>query len=114
MNRPSWGLVDGQIVWIQNPNAPDPQAFYEHGGIRDLQATIGEAFDEVRLGVERFIEGEGEHAVALGQMRARGKGSGVHMREARGWVWTLRHRNVVRHQTFPTHDQALEAVGLRE
>jgi ketosteroid isomerase-like protein len=106
-------LLDREIVWIQNPNAPDPRTFYGHGGTRDLQAMIAEAFDEVRLEVERFIDA-GEHVVALGQMRARGKGSGVHVREARGWVWTLRDGKVARHQTFPTHDEAIEAAGLRE
>jgi ketosteroid isomerase-like protein len=105
-------LLDREIVWIQNPNARHPD-LYGYAGIRELQAMIGEAFDEVRLEVERFIDA-GEHVVALGQMRARGKGSGVGVREGRGCVWWLRDSRVVRHRTYPSHREALEAVGLRE
>jgi hypothetical protein len=31
-----------------------------------------------------------------------------------GQMWTFRDGKVIRHQTFPTWEQALEAAGLRE
>src|SRR5262245_1576399 len=106
-------LFDPEIVWIQNPNAPDPGALHGHEGVRELRAMVDDAFEDVRLDVDRFLD-HGETVVALGEMRARGKGSGVEIREARAWVWVLRDRKVIRHQTFDDRRAALEAAGLSD
>jgi len=104
-------LLDPEIVWVQNPNAPDPRTFHGHDGMREFRAMLEEAFAGVRLESDRFIDA-GDRVVSLGHMRARGVGSGVEVREARGWVWTVRDGKVVRHQTFDDHQAALEAAGL--
>jgi|SRR5262245_4404493 len=106
-------LLDPEIVWVQNPNAPDPHTLRGHDGVRELGAMLDDAFEDVRLDVDRFLDG-GEMVVALGQMRARGKGSGVEIREARAWVWTLRNGRVIRHETVADHAEALRAAGLSE
>ena len=106
-------LMDPEIVWVQNPNAPDPRTYRGHDGMREFREELGEAFEDVRLDAERFIDA-GNQVVALGSMRARGVGSGVEVRETRGWVWTLRDGKVIRHRTYDNHETALEAVGLSE
>ena len=106
-------LLDPEIVWVQNPNAPDPRTFHGHDGVRELVEMVTDAFDDVRLEADRFLD-RGESVVALGYMRARGKGSGVEVREPRAWVWTLRDGKVIRHQTFAEHSAALEAAELEE
>src|SRR5262245_21584681 len=106
-------LLDPEVVWVQNPNAPDPHTLHGHNGVRELAAMVEDAFEDVRLDVARYLDSE-ETVVALGQMRARGKGSGVEIREARAWVWTLRNGRVIRHETFADHGEALEAAGLQE
>src|SRR5262245_57576545 len=90
-------LLDPAIVWVQNPNAPDPGTLHGHDGVRELRAMVDDAFEDVRLDVDRFLDG-GETVVALGQMHARGKGSRVEIREARAWVWWVRDGKVVRHE----------------
>ena len=104
---------DPEIVWVQNPNAPDPRTYRGHDGMREFREELGEAFEDVRLDADRFIDA-GNQVVVLGSMRARGVGSGVEVREARGWLWTLRDGKVVRHQTYDGHEAALEAAGLSE
>ena len=107
----AFALLDPEIVWMQNPNAPDPRPFRGHDGMREFQEMLAEAFEDVRLEGDRFIDA-GERVVSLGHMRARGVGSGVEIREPRGWVWTVRNGKVLRHQTHDNHQAALEAVGL--
>jgi ketosteroid isomerase-like protein len=106
-------LLDPEIVWVQNPNAPDPRTYYGHDGIRELREVFADAFEDVRLEAERFID-VSDGVVSLGYMRARGVGSGVEVRSPRGWVWTVRDGKVVRHQSFDNHEAALEAAGLSE
>jgi ketosteroid isomerase-like protein len=106
-------LLDPEIVWVQNPNAPDPRTYYGHDGIRELREVFADAFEDVRLEAERFID-VSDRVVSLGCMRARGVGSGVEVRSPRGWVWTVRDGKVVRHQSFDNHEAALEAAGLSE
>jgi ketosteroid isomerase-like protein len=108
-----WRLLDPAIVWVQNPNAPDPGPLHGHDGVRQLRAMIDDAFEDVRLEVDSYV-GEGETVVALGHMRARGRGSGVEIRQARGWIWWVRDGKVVRHATFDDQTVALEAAGLSE
>src|SRR5262245_36102808 len=105
------GFLDPEVIWVQNPNAPDPRSLHGHDGFQELVTMVGESFEDVRLHVDEFIDAR-DDVVALGEMRARGKGSGIGVREERGWVWTVHDGKVVRHRTFATHREALEAVGL--
>src|SRR5262245_64301149 len=72
-------LLDPAVAWVQTPNAPDPGVLHGHQGVRELGAMVAEAFEDVRLDADRFLDG-GETVVALGQMHARGKGSQVEIR----------------------------------
>jgi uncharacterized protein len=107
------GLLDPEIVWVQNPNAPDPGALHGHDGVRELRAMIDDSFEDVHLDVDTFLD-HGETVVAFGEMRGRGKSSGVEVRQARAWVWLLRDGKVIGHQTFDNRHAALEAAGLSE
>jgi uncharacterized protein len=106
-------LLDPEIVWVLNPNAPDPATFHGHDGVREFRDLVAEAFEDVRLEGDRFMDA-GDQVVSLGYMRARGVGSGLEVRQARAWVWTLRNGKVVRHRTYADHEAALEAAGLSE
>src|SRR5262249_15706484 len=70
------GLIDPEIVWVQNPNAPDPRTFYGHDGVRELAAMVDDAFDDLRLEPTEILE-VADRVLVLGQMKARGKGSGI-------------------------------------
>jgi ketosteroid isomerase-like protein len=107
-------LLDPEVVWVQNPNAPDPRTFHGHEGMREFREMLADAFEDVRLEGDQFLDPGGDQVVSLGYMRARGVGSGVEVREARAWVWTVRNGKVVRHQTYDSHESALEAAGLSE
>ncbi len=106
-------LIDPEIVWVQNPNAPDPRSFHGHDGIRELRAIIDDAFDRVHLEPDELI-GVGDRVVVLGRMSAHGKGSGVAVEQERAWIWTIHGEKAVRQETYPDHAAALTAAGVAD
>ena len=117
MNAADWeavlALLDPEIVWVQNPNSPDSRTAHGHDGMREFREMVSEAFEELRLEVDRFIDA-GDQVVSLGHMRARGVGSRVEVREVRAWVWTIRDGRIVRHETYDNHEAAFVAAGLSD
>ncbi len=105
-------LIHPDIVWIQNPRAPDPRTLYGYEGLRELRAIMAEAFEGIELVIDELYDRDDE-VVAVGHMRARGKGSGAVIEEDRAWWWTVREGRVVRHQTFTDRDAAFDAARIR-
>ena len=61
-------LLDPEIVWVQNPDAPDPRTFYGHEGVRELAEMVADAFDEVQRAEQdedRFQEEARQYANTL-------------------------------------------------
>jgi ketosteroid isomerase-like protein len=64
--------------------------------------------------LEELIEA-GEHGVvSVMVQRGRGRASGAEVEDRLGTVWTIREGKIVRVVWFPTPEEALEAVGLRD
>ena len=72
-----------------------------------------DTWEEHRLDVEEVIE-DGDSAVALIHIQARGKTSGVEVEMEFTFVFTVRDEKIVEWQIFMHEDQALEAAGLSE
>ena len=62
---------------------------------------------------EEFFEG-GDQIVVFIKIRSRPKGGNVDMEVRVGNVWTIRDGTILSLQTFPVHEEALEAAGLSE
>ena len=56
----------------------------------------------------------GEQVISVGRTRARGRSSGVEVEMSGAAVWTIMDGRVTRVVWFPSREEALEAVGLRE
>ena len=88
--------------------------YHGHDGIRAFWRQWFAAWETVRFEYEEFIDA-GDSVVSILSQRTRGRTSGVELEwRSYGQVWTLANEKVVRVEFFPTRDQALEAVGLRE
>jgi ketosteroid isomerase-like protein len=88
--------------------------FRGHEGIREMFRQWYAGWEDVVHHMEELID-VGEHIVAVGTLRGRGRASGVDV----AWknyasTWTLRDGKVVRVAWFASREEALEAVGLRE
>jgi ketosteroid isomerase-like protein len=78
--------------------------------MRELQ----EAFDELTLEPEEFLEAPNGEIVVLVHACGRGRGSGMKIDNRIAHVWTCRSDKAVRQVVYEEQAEALEAVGLEE
>ncbi len=71
------------------------------------------AFESSTADPVEVFEG-GEHVAVFVKIRARPKGSNAEIEALIGHLFTLRDGLIVRLQTFPQREKALEAAGLAE
>ena len=98
------------IEWFTHADAPDMGRFEGHDGIRRLAAMLNDVFGEVRLEADQLLD-MGDHVVVVGRLQVTGTGSGAATESGRTWVYSLRDGMIVRHLTFATEAEALEAVA---
>lgn len=84
-----------------------------HDGLRELFRDWHEAWENIEYDYEELIDA-GDRVVALVTRRARGRASGADVELKLALVWTLRDGKAVQVVWYPTREEALEAVGLRE
>jgi ketosteroid isomerase-like protein len=84
-----------------------------HEGFRRWVADSFESFEEIRNAWSEFRD-LGNRVLALGHVKARGRGSGMELDSAMGWIFTVRGGKVAKAEGFLSRDEALEAVGLSE
>jgi ketosteroid isomerase-like protein len=84
-----------------------------HEGIRRITRDWNEAWESADDNCEELIDA-GQHVIAVVTRRGRGRASGVEVETRRGGIWTIREGKVLRVVWFPSVEQALESVGLRE
>ena len=87
--------------------------FHGYDGLLELIREVLEVFRDVRFEPKRLIDC-GDQVVAVVEVRALGRESGVETRETVAHVWTLRAGRIVVWQVYWDPEQALEAVGLAE
>jgi uncharacterized protein len=72
-----------------------------------------DTFDGVRLGIERLMELE-DRVLVVVRGSARGKASGVEVRNHFCQLWTISEGVPARMHEYATSEEALEAAGLTE
>jgi ketosteroid isomerase-like protein len=71
-----WDLLDPEVEWVLDPPAWLAGTYRGHDGVGTLLSGMAEAFDEVRLEVDRYLDA-GDVVVTLGRMEVRVGLSGV-------------------------------------
>jgi len=84
-----------------------------HTGVRDYFEETAEVWQEMRP-YAQALRSVGDHLVVIGSCAVRGRGSGAECDDPMAWVITVRRGKITRHRGYPTGEEALEAVGLRE
>ncbi len=86
-----------------------------HAGLRDWYREWFEAWEDFEEICEELIDA-GVSVVSVWTQRGRGRASGAEVEFGRrsAAVFTIRNGKVARLVAFPTREEALEAVGLRE
>jgi len=107
--RSARDLIDADVEYVNPPDAVEGGT--RHG--RQAFAGIRDAYDDVRVEPERFIDG-GADVVVIARITGKGKGSGLDIDWRQGYVWTVRDGKAVRFRWFTKPEQALEAAGLSD
>ena len=103
------------VVWYPFPDAPESSSgFHGHDGIREVVGGWTDSFDEFTVTVGE-IRDLGDSLVALGEISGIIRGSDVPVRQPMGIIaWDFRGGKIGKSRFFPSWEQALEAVGVRE
>ena len=72
-----------------------------------------EAWEYFELAPTEYLDA-GSRVVVVMRATARGRESGVRIDRDLAHVWTFRGRRAIRHQSFASREEALEAAGLSE
>ena len=89
----------------------------QHHGVQGYlaaRAEMSSIWDSWQQKVERVLDAGDKGVVALLRLRAEGRGSRVRVESRWAMVVTLSNGRIVTSRAFPTHDEALKAVGLEE
>jgi ketosteroid isomerase-like protein len=94
---------------------PEPRPRVGHAALKAFLEEIGSAWAEPPRYVLTEIVGVGDACVlARGDWRGRGAASAIESSSEWSTVWTIRECQIARIAWFSDHNEALEAVGLRE
>ena len=80
----------------------------------EIMRGLYEAWERIEYDFEELIDAPGERVISVVTRRARGRASGAEVELPLAHVWTIRNEKVVRVVWFPSREEALEAVGLRD
>jgi ketosteroid isomerase-like protein len=89
--------------------AAEPDTYRGPEGVRRYFDSFYDAMDEVRFEPREFREA-GERVIAQSTVTARGRATGIEVKQRVVLVWTLRDEQVIRVEVYATLDEALEAT----
>ena len=107
-------LVDPSVVFTPLPDTPGFRSCHGHEGlVLGIEEFGTGAWEDFSIEV-RHMRDFDDHVLAAYRWRGRGKVSGIQMEVDVYGLLTLREGKIARWQLFPSEQQALDAVGLRE
>jgi ketosteroid isomerase-like protein len=104
-------LLTDDAEWVNPDDAVEPGRRQGADSFLDAIASVFEGWEESVFEIERVIE-RGEDVVALGQLRTRGRATGIESTVPHGEIWTLEDDKVARMRWFNTHEDTLRAADV--
>jgi ketosteroid isomerase-like protein len=87
--------------------------YHGHEGMRSFVAQYLEAWEYFRLEPREYIPAD-DRVVVVMDAFGRGRTSGVVVEHEIAHIWSFRDGLAVRHESYASREEALEAVGLSE
>jgi ketosteroid isomerase-like protein len=84
-----------------------------HEGVREMLRDLDEVFAERHIDFSEIHEA-GDHLIATGLLRTRGKSSEALIESPFGWVSELKDGKIIQIRTYLDPNEALEPFGLRK
>jgi ketosteroid isomerase-like protein len=88
-------------------------AYNGHEGLRRYQQDVNDAWEYWRIEIREYRDA-GDKVVALGDIQARGRASGIEVERQMAWVITMPGEKATRLQFFLDSAEALRTAGLSE
>ena len=101
-------------VWDDTRYRPDGAVHVGHVALVEVARTWRGTWEHYEIEAEEVLDAGGDRVVVMLRETGEGKGGGVGLTNRWGIVVTLRDREIVHTMVYPTREEALEAVGLRE
>ena len=92
-------------------SAMDRVIYRGHDDLRRYFVELDEVWSRYEMRLERMVSA-GDHVVMLCHLFAIGRESNLKLEEHPGVVFTLEQGKIVEISAYPTHAEALEALGL--
>jgi ketosteroid isomerase-like protein len=105
-------FFDPDVV-IEMVDAPDPETYHGHDGVRSWFNDAFGPWAAVRVEAEEIKE-SGPWTVALLHTSLRGEASGVELELSTAAFHQFRGHRIVRDRLYLDRDEGLEAFGLKE
>jgi ketosteroid isomerase-like protein len=103
-------LLTEEAEWVNPTDAVEPGTRRGADSFLAAVASVFEGWEESVFEIERVIE-RGQDVVALGQLRTRGRATGIEATIPHGEIWTFDAGKVARMCWFNTHAETLAAAG---
>jgi ketosteroid isomerase-like protein len=87
--------------------------FYGHAGLHRFVAQYRDAWEDFQLEPSEFIAAD-DRVIVVMRAFERGRESGVAVEHEVAHVWTFRNGLAVRHESYQSRAQALDAAGRQE
>jgi ketosteroid isomerase-like protein len=102
--------MDAEIEYVNPPDA------VETGTVRgpDSFDLIRDAYDDVEIHPQRFVDAGGDDVVVVATARAVSRGARIPVEREQGYVWTVREGKAICFRWFNDPREAFAAVDLRE
>ena len=102
------------VEFEEDPRFPEARIYRGRTELlRYFTEFMGE-FDHYVFTFEELVDAGEDDVLACLHIHGRGKGSNAEFDVRPGWVFTVRHGDVVRIRAYYERAEALEAVGLSE
>jgi ketosteroid isomerase-like protein len=104
-------FFDPEGEFVSRFGAMEGRTYKGHNGIRQYLSDIDEAWESYDRELENLIDG-GDRVLAVINIEAVSKGTGVRLQDRIGLGYWLRDGRIVRMVSYPSVDQALQAMGI--
>jgi ketosteroid isomerase-like protein len=106
-------LLTDDAEWVNPDDAVEPGRRRGADSFLEAIASVFEGWEQSTFDIERVIE-HGDDVIALGQLRTRGRATGLEATGAHGEIWSFEEGRVSRMCWFNTHGETLTAAGLED
>jgi ketosteroid isomerase-like protein len=107
-----YATIDPEVELRTPLGSTGGEPYRGHDGFRQWLSDIDDQFEvwELRPSAWRILDGD--RVLGLGEIHAKGRGSGIELDQELAWLFSFRDGRLWRYDVFYDHDQALSSLGL--